>query len=228
MRLFVKPMTALYKPELLVIAGPNGSGKTTLTMEVIEHRWGKGCHFINPDNIAKEQFGDWNSHTAVLQAAELAEQLREDYLTKGESMAFETVFSAQDKVEFIRRAQAKDYFIRVFFVGTESPLINSARVAQRVMNGGHDVPIRKIIDRYYKSVANMVRVLPMVDRLYVYDNSVDEQTPQAVFRTVNGIIQKRYMETMPVWVSEALRTAQSAPACAVNTEKRAGLASPQP
>ena len=65
------------KPILLVIAGPNGSGKTTVTTQILKHEWVEGCVYINPDNIAQEQFGDWNSPDAVLKAAKLATEQRE-------------------------------------------------------------------------------------------------------------------------------------------------------
>jgi len=49
---------------------------------------------------------------------------------------------------------AAGYFVRLFFVGTDDPSINAKRVAMRVIEGGHDVPIGKIISRYAKSLAN--------------------------------------------------------------------------
>jgi len=49
--------------------------------------------------------------------------------------------SADDKIDFILRAKKADFFIRLFFISTESPTINAARIADRVMKGGHDVPI---------------------------------------------------------------------------------------
>jgi len=38
--------------------------------------------------------------------------------------------------------------------GAGKTSINAKRVAMRVMEGGHDVPIGKIISRYAKSLAN--------------------------------------------------------------------------
>ncbi len=136
------------KPILIVIAGPNGSGKTSITNQILQHDWVENCLYINPDNIAKDTFGDWNSVEAVMKAAKLATQMREDAIKKNKSLIFETVLSADDKVDFIQKAKEKGYFIRLFFVGTESPTINASRIAQRVMEGGHDVPITKIISRY--------------------------------------------------------------------------------
>jgi predicted ABC-type ATPase len=63
------------RPVLIVVAGPNGSGKTSLKSQVLSHRWIHGCTYVNPDNIARDMFGDWNSTSAVLDAAKHAEAL---------------------------------------------------------------------------------------------------------------------------------------------------------
>jgi len=112
--------------------------------------------YINPDFIARDIFGDWNSREMVLKAAQYAEIQREKCLENHNSLIFETVLSAPDKIDFIQRAKQQDYFIRLFFIGTDNPQINALRIAQRVMHGGHDVPIQKIISRYYKSIANCI------------------------------------------------------------------------
>ena len=64
-------------PVLLVIAGPNGSGKTTVTVRLRQDHWSEGVEYINPDDVARDRFGDWNSSTAILQAAQWAEARRE-------------------------------------------------------------------------------------------------------------------------------------------------------
>lgn len=186
------------RPTLIVVAGPNGSGKTSLTTKVLQHKWVDGCVYINPDNIAKEVYGDWNSPTAVIEAAKHAEAMREDCLSQKKSMAFESVLSAGDKVDFIRRAKDAGYFIRLFFVGTSHPSINASRVARRVMEGGHDVPIPKIISRYTKSIVNCAAVAAFADRSYIYDNSVDDKPSRLLFRTEHGAVVKTYDST-PDW-----------------------------
>lgn len=57
------------QPRLLLVAGPNGAGKTTVTERGLAHEWFAGCEYVNPDFIARDEFGDWNSESAVLQAA---------------------------------------------------------------------------------------------------------------------------------------------------------------
>jgi predicted ABC-type ATPase len=56
-------------PKLLIIAGPNGSGKTSVTGKILTHEWVTSCEYINPDLIARDLFGDWNSPESVMQAA---------------------------------------------------------------------------------------------------------------------------------------------------------------
>ncbi len=180
------------KPLLIVIAGPNGSGKTSITQKILLHEWVEECVYINPDNIAKDTFGDWNSQEAVLKAAKLATQMREDCVAQGQSLIFETVLSSNEKVDFIRKAKSMGYFIRLFFVGTDSPAINASRIVQRVMEGGHDVPISKIISRYSKSIANCCVVSTIVDRAYLYDNSIELQNPKLLFRVIDGDFVKEY------------------------------------
>jgi len=195
----------LQKPRLLVVAGPNGSGKTTVTERGLAHEWFAGCEYVNPDFIARDEFGDWNSPDAILKAAKLATERRESCLHDRRSLAFETVFSAPDKVDFLLRAHQQGYFIRVFFVATADPAINAARVARRVMQGGHDVPIPKIINRYFRSIAQCALIAPWVDRLYLYDNSVDGAEAALILRASNGKIVKTY-QTAPAWVEPIIES----------------------
>ena len=119
------------------------------------------------------------------------------------SLAFETVFSAPDKVDFVHRGIAAGFFVRLFFVGTDGPEINAARVARRMLQGGHEVPIRKIIDRWSRSISNCVLVANVVDRLYVYDNSVNERPAQLVVRASAGTVARRYAPARP-WMAPIL------------------------
>ncbi len=55
-----------HKPVLIVIAGPNSSGKTTITTQILQHEWMEDAVYINPDQIAKDKYGDFDSHFAKI------------------------------------------------------------------------------------------------------------------------------------------------------------------
>ncbi len=198
-----------HRPELIVIAGPNGSGKTTVTNQFLHHEWSEGVLYINPDQVAEDKFGGWNNQDAVIKAANYCAGLREKCLSERLSFVFETVFSAQEKIDFIMRAKAAGFFIRLFFIGTTSPTINAARIAKRVIEGGHEVPITKIISRYHKSMINCRLISGIVDRLYVYDNSIDNQSAQILFRLSNGELAKQYTEALPDWAANIMKQAET-------------------
>jgi predicted ABC-type ATPase len=191
------------KPVLIVIAGPNGSGKTSITSKILKHEWTESCVYINPDVIAQEKFGDWNSPEAVKKAVVFAQKQREECIAKKESLIFETVLSSPEKVDFIANAKKKGYFVRLFFVCTNSPKINALRVATRVLEGGHDVPISKIISRYSKSMTNAIKTGKVADRAYFYDNSENDEEAKLLFRLSEGKIYKKYFSLKSyTWAKE--------------------------
>ena len=67
------------------------------------------------------------------------------------------------------------------------------------MKGGHDVPIPKIISRYQKSIVNCKRCATLADRVYVYDNSIEDVEARLLFRMSDGHLFKRYTDDIPVW-----------------------------
>jgi len=193
------------RPTLCVVAGPNGSGKTSTTVQLLANEWTEDSLYINPDNIAQEEFGDWNSPEAVLKAAKKATELRYKCLEEKRDFVFETVFSSDEKLEFIKKAKEAGFFIRFFFVCTESPEINVSRITKRFLEGGHEVPISKIISRYYKSLLNAEEAIAFVDRAYIYDNSVENELPRLLYRTTEGEIFKQYVEDVPEWAKELVQ-----------------------
>ncbi|MBX9743533.1 MAG: zeta toxin family protein [Chthoniobacterales bacterium] len=205
------------KPVLVVVAGPNGSGKTTATRTLYNKypKWVEGLLAINPDVIAEKEFGSWNDPSAVMKAAQRAEEMREKCLGKRQSFLFETVLSIPDKVDFIRRAKKEGFFIRFIYISTNTPEVNALRIAWRVEQGGHTVPEDKIYARYERSLKLALEAASIVDRAYFIDNSRDlseeaflgKQLP--IFRMSHGIVAKVYIpeEEFPDWIKPIYRNA---------------------
>jgi predicted ABC-type ATPase len=181
-----------------------------VTTRLRAERWSEGVEYLNPDEVARDRFGDWNSPEAVLNAARWTDARREELLTLRAGIAFETVLSTAAKVSFLRRAKEAGYFVRVFYIGTTDPRINAARVAGRILEGGHTVPLEKILSRYVRSMANLAAVLRLADRAYVYDNSIDDAEARLCARTVDGQLRKIYGE-LPEWVAGAVGSIERHP-----------------
>lgn len=191
------------KPVLLVVAGPNGAGKTTVTARLRAERWSEGVEYLNPDEVARDRFGDWNSPDAILKAAQWTTNRRNELLTRRAGIAFETVLSSDEKIDFLAKAKDAGYFVRVFFIATSDPRINAARVADRVLAGGHSVPIEKILSRHVRALGNLAPAIALADRVYIYDNSVEAVEARLCARTQDGLLRKIYDVPLQ-WIADAI------------------------
>ncbi|WP_370655857.1 zeta toxin family protein [Candidatus Deferrimicrobium sp.] len=98
---------------------------------------------------------------ADYEAAQLAEQKRQEYVSEKRSFCMETVFSdaAGSKRMFFKDAQAKGYAVLLVFIGLNHVETSRSRVAQRVSAGGHNVPDLKIDGRRTPPTVSAVPVL---------------------------------------------------------------------
>lgn len=112
-----------------------------------------------------------NQITHSYEAALIADLLRHQLLKIGKKFTFETVMSHSSKIDFLKKTQLNGYKNYLYFVSTESPLINKERVRQRVEMGGHPVNEAKIESRYYNSHKLLKAALPYTYRSFIFDNS---------------------------------------------------------
>ena len=176
------------RPTLLILAGPNGSGKSTFYRNFLQPLYPS---LVNADDIAKTLVNSTPSVderlAANLAAARLATEEREKLIQQGVTFAFETVFSRTSYwIEFIFRALAARYRVEIFFLCTERPDLNVARVETRVLAGGHPVLADKVITRYFGSIQTAVLAKSLVDEFWLYDNTADGKSPLLVGRFVEG------------------------------------------
>ena len=146
--------------------------------------------------------GEINSYFASV----LADFVRRKFVAHQRSFTFETVMSSPDKIEFLRSAQKagfRTYLYFVYFVATQSPKINIDRVANRVLDGGHDVPHDKIIARYHRSLGLLSDAIGAANRAYIFDNSGSKLEFIAEYE--NGKLKRLLSQTPPSWfVTHAL------------------------
>lgn len=155
-------------PEIIVFAGPNGSGKSTVTRiaKVVQP-------YINADDIKTAL------NCSDLEAAQVAEKMRNAQVDAGEGFTFETVLSTSRNLELLKRAKAKGFFIRCIYILTASPDINVIRVKAREAAGGHGVPEDKVCSRYERALALIPELVSVCDICHIYDNS---ERPFRIFK----------------------------------------------
>ena len=168
-------------PRLWVFAGPNGSGKSTVTSKTIHIAPGV---YINADMIGS------NLGCSPRDAARIAEETREYYLARNEDFTFETVLSTNRNLDLMRRAKKQGYEITCFYILTNNPEINIARVKKRVRQGGHDVPKEKVQNRYFRCIHLLPSLIPICDHLLIFDNTGEKKSGEAsvIVHAENGKI----------------------------------------
>jgi predicted ABC-type ATPase len=164
--------SAAGRPLLVVLAGSNGAGKSTFYAEALS---GAGLPFINADEIALDlsirtgrAVGD-----VAYEGMHRAETLREELVGQRLSFIMETVLPDTQgaKLAFFARAQAAGYFLIFIDIRLDDVQTSIARVWQRVLNGGHDVPDEKLHARFARTRQNASKALAMADAGLVFDNS---------------------------------------------------------
>ncbi len=160
-------------PRVLIIAGPNGAGKTTFAREFLPQE--ADCPiFVNADLIAAG-LAPFAPETEAIRAGRLMLAEIERHFTARESFAFETTLSGRGYLRSIRRWQAAGYQTKLIFLSLQFPEEAIARVAERVRQGGHDVPEATIRRRYQAGIANFYTLYaPLVDAWVLYDNTFSE------------------------------------------------------
>ena len=164
-----------------LIVGPNGAGKSTF-VEFVLADLRPNVVFVNADVIAAQRWPeDPEGHGH--DAAQAAEQIRDELITRGEAFIAETVASHPSKVELVRRARRAGYHVHLIVVVVPEEM-SVARVLQRVATGGHDVPEDRIRARYRRLWANVVLMIEGANSAEVFDNS--GEGPRTIATFVDG------------------------------------------
>jgi predicted ABC-type ATPase len=159
------------RPVLYVLAGVNGAGKSSIGGYLLER---DGLTWFNPDTFARELKAATGCDQETANAHAWQEGMRrfDEAVAKGSSHAFETTLGGKTVTAKILTA-TKTHDVLIWFCGLSSPELHIARVEARVAAGGHPIPEEKIRERYSQAQLNLIKLMPHVSYVKVYDNSAE-------------------------------------------------------
>jgi predicted ABC-type ATPase len=158
--------------KIIIIAGPNGAGKTTFAKHFLPKE-AQTFRFINADLIAAG-LAPFNPESVSFKAARLMLNELDEYTKAGESFAFETTLSGTHYLQRIQEWKDLGYTIKLWFIALSSPELAISRVAERVAQGGHNIPEDVIRRRYKAGLENLSTYQKAVDSWVILDgNSTD-------------------------------------------------------
>lgn len=194
-------------PRIYVLAGTNGAGKSSIAGAMLLRQ---RVEYFNPDEAAR-RIRAANPGISQTQANGAAwhegKRLLERAIAERLDFAFETTLGGRTITALLERAAARGFEVRIWYVGLNGPELHIARVRARVAKGGHDIPEPRIRERYDASRLNLIRLLPSLSELWVYDNSKDADPdagvapePRLVLHVRHGaVVGPRDLARTPEW-----------------------------
>lgn len=156
--------------DLYIIAGPNGVGKTTFASKFLP-KYANCRNFVNADLIAKGM-SPFFPESAAIRAGRLMLSEITLFARQRVSFAFETTLSGRSYLRLIRQLQKQGYKVHVFFLWVDTVDVAIARVRERVLKGGHDVPQAVLHRRYGRSIRNFFAdYFLLANSWYLFDNT---------------------------------------------------------
>jgi predicted ABC-type ATPase len=168
-----------------LVVGPNGAGKSTFVRFVLAGSW-PAATFVNADAIAAERWPD-DPEGHSYDAARVAEATRSRLIELRRPFIAETVCSHPSKLDLVQAAKAAGYYVAVHVVMVPEDL-SVARVAARVVAGGHDVPEDKVRQRHRRLWAVVADVVALADTATFWDNSGDDGPREAALLAAGTLV----------------------------------------
>ena len=157
-------------PNLYIIAGCNGAGKTTASFTIFPDIL--DCkQFVNADNIAYG-LSPFDVESVAIEAGKMMLHRIEELLSLGDDFAIETTLATRSYVSLVHRARKLGYKVSLIYIWLNSPKLAIQRVAERVKNGGHNIPTDVVERRYYRGIKNLFELfMPICDFWTIADNT---------------------------------------------------------
>jgi len=128
---------------------------------------GHNIHIYIKENILVDKSKDTHSYEASL----ITSFIRTQLFHHKQSFSFETVMSHPSKLDEIMYAKENGYKTYLYFICLDDPELNISRVQDRIEKGGHPVDDNKIVERYSRTLENLLPAIKLVDKAYLFDNS---------------------------------------------------------
>jgi predicted ABC-type ATPase len=202
-------------PCIYVLAGTNGAGKSSIGGAMFLQ---SGAEYFNPDEAAAKILSHnagFSQEQASSEAWHQGKRLLERAIKERRYFAFETTLGGNTIPKLLADAISAGIEVRMWYVGLESPELHIARVRSRAAKGGHDIPESRIRERYDRSRLNLVRLMPGLTELIVYDNSKeadpdsgDAPEPKLILHMVRGkVVDCCDLAAAPEWAKPILAAA---------------------
>lgn len=163
-------LQANMEKNLYIISGCNGAGKTTASYTVLPEIL--DCkEFVNADEIARG-LSPFNPESVAIEAGRLMLKRINELLERNETFSIETTLATKSYISLVHRAKAQGYSVKLLFFWLNSPELALLRIAERVANGGHNIPEEIVRRRYITGISYLFKFfMHDVDSWNIFDNS---------------------------------------------------------
>jgi predicted ABC-type ATPase len=176
-----------------IVGGVNGVGKSSFTGALKARMTDLGT-IIDVDKITAACGGN------LLEGGKKAVALIDDCLEKEICFTQETTLSGRKTLDTVKRAIAKDYYIRLYYVGLDTLEESLLRIENRVKRGGHNINTDTVANRFSKRFEDLLVILPHCNEATFYDNDNGFVT---VAKYKNGELQT-IGQDRPKWLTELI------------------------
>jgi predicted ABC-type ATPase len=157
-------------PLIVVIAGPNGAGKSTTAPRLLQEAL-TVAEFVNADPIATG-LSAFRPQSVAMAAGRVMLARMRALARARQDFAFETTLASRTFAPWLASLRVSGYHVHLAFLSLSGPDLAVARVAERVRQGGHDVPEPVVRRRFASGLKNFFSLYQTVaDTWQMFDNS---------------------------------------------------------
>ena len=175
-------------------------------------------NYFNPDEAAhkiRAAYPGMSEAEANSSAWHEGKRRLEQAIAQRINFNFESTLGGETITAMLEQAADTGIEVRIWYAGLSSPELHIERVRSRVARGGHDIPEADIRRRYDNGRLNLIRLLPKLTELRVFDNSKEADLeigvppePRLVLHVRGGrIMNPSVLAATPEWAKPIVAAA---------------------